>query len=156
MAFQINTNINENLVLNNACKRGRMDEDEDEDDYGTNFITKSTTSMEEGIKRLQNEQQHQKMQNDLTAQDQPNLPSITYASADYRPPPRPDALWLQAPPSTVPATTNNTMDEDLTDEDDVQSILTPSTSLQHPSNKSQHYVNNNPFSGYGMSNTHSM
>ncbi|KAI9320567.1 hypothetical protein BX666DRAFT_2024209 [Dichotomocladium elegans] len=51
------------------------------------------------------------------------LPSITYASPDYRPPPRSDALWLQ-PVHPSPVTM---MDEDLTDE---EALLTPSAVIQ--------------------------
>lgn len=62
--------------------------------------------------------------NDLSQQFNPNnappkpeitLPSLTFASPDYRPPPRPDALWLQP----VPSTTTPMMEDDSTDEDDV-------------------------------------
>ncbi|KAI9491756.1 hypothetical protein BDB00DRAFT_831329 [Zychaea mexicana] len=141
MAFQFgNTSNNEKWVLTNASKR-RMDDDDD-DDYAA-----GTATGEEGIKRLQNQQHHQqKTQIDLTTQNQPNLPSITFASADYRPPPRPDALWLRAPP---PAT-HTVMDEDLTDEDDGQAVLTPSTSLQHPSTSKPHQYSTTPLAGYGV------
>ncbi|KAG0171024.1 hypothetical protein DFQ30_001644 [Apophysomyces sp. BC1015] len=56
---------------------------------------------------------------------QSDLPSITYASPDYRPPPREDALWLQ-PINPVSAPTM--MEEDSTDEDEAQVLLTPSCS----------------------------
>jgi hypothetical protein len=63
--------------------------------------------------------------NDLSQQFNPNnappkpeitLPSLTFASPDYRPPPRPDALWLQPVPSS---TSTPMMEDDSTDEDDV-------------------------------------
>ncbi|ORX52692.1 hypothetical protein DM01DRAFT_1336476 [Hesseltinella vesiculosa] len=48
------------------------------------------------------------------------VPSLTFASPDYRPPPRPDALWLQP----VPQPTTFMMEEDSTDDDDA--LRTPS------------------------------
>ncbi|KAI9244112.1 hypothetical protein BDA99DRAFT_529447 [Phascolomyces articulosus] len=105
------------------------------------------------------------MQMSLNTSEQANLPSITYASADYRPPPRPDALWLQAPLPTATTTAtsvtnSNHMDEDLTDEDDNHSVLTPSTSLQHPTKSHNNNTNNNNNTttttiGYGVT-THPM
>ncbi|KAF7722431.1 hypothetical protein EC973_003133 [Apophysomyces ossiformis] len=53
---------------------------------------------------------------------QNELPPITYASPDYRPPPRQDALWLQ--PIHAP-TAPTVMEEDSTDEDDAPVLLTP-------------------------------
>ncbi|KAI8137490.1 hypothetical protein BJV82DRAFT_674710 [Fennellomyces sp. T-0311] len=135
MAFQFGNH--DAWKLNNASKR-RMDDDDDAE--------------EECIKRQQHQQQ-QKLQADLIAEEQSELPSITYASPDYRPPPRPDALWLQPiPPTSTPAPMSTTMmDEDLTDEDDAQAVLTPSSSLQHPG-KSQFISNASSglLGGYGV------
>lgn len=78
--------------------------------------------------------QHQRSVDMATSapQQQAPLPSITYASPDYRPPPRSDALWLQpvqpAPPS------NMMMDEELTDE---EALLTPLPSMQHQQQQQQ-------------------
>lgn len=78
--------------------------------------------------------QHQRSVDMATSasQQQAPLPSITYASPDYRPPPRSDALWLQpvqpAPPS------NMMMDEELTDE---EALLTPLPSMQQQQQQQQ-------------------
>ncbi|ORY97597.1 hypothetical protein BCR43DRAFT_523739 [Syncephalastrum racemosum] len=102
--------------LKHACKR-RMD---DEDDIET--------------KRFVDDE---RKQTDLSsvAPAQSSLPSITYASPDYRPPPRADALWLQPQHTSTPSMT---MDEDLTDEDDMaQSLPTPSSSSSQHSHQKQ-------------------
>jgi hypothetical protein len=47
------------------------------------------------------------------------LPSLTYASPDYRPPTQDNALWLQ------PINTNSPMSEDDSNDEDDPMILTP-------------------------------
>ncbi|KAI8890767.1 hypothetical protein K501DRAFT_142609, partial [Backusella circina FSU 941] len=47
------------------------------------------------------------------------LPSITYASPDYRPPTQENALWLQ------PINTYSPMSEDDSNDEDDAMILTP-------------------------------
>lgn len=62
-------------------------------------------------------------------QQQQQLPSITYASPDYRPVVQPNALWLQPPPpTTVQPLPAMMMDETMTDEDDSTTVPTPSSS----------------------------
>lgn len=90
------------------------------------FDAKLTKLTSLQVKRVYGDDALRRSACDPTAAAPPEsqLPSITYASPDYRPPPRLDALWLQPPPP--PPTMM--MDEDLTDEDDSHSLLTPSTS----------------------------
>ncbi|KAI8085016.1 uncharacterized protein BX664DRAFT_338342 [Halteromyces radiatus] len=107
-----------NHVINQPTKRRMCDDEQDDDNV--------SMMKDQGPKRL----------NDLTQEFNPNneppkpnftLPSLTYASPDYRPPPRTDALWLQPvpqPTSQHTTTVNNSlssgqpMDDDSTDEDD--------------------------------------
>ncbi|KAI8384428.1 uncharacterized protein BYT42DRAFT_562521 [Radiomyces spectabilis] len=102
MAFQFGHQQPLNFT-NGNCKRKLEDNDEEE------FILKRFNDISARLTSV--------------AQTTPdsNLPSITYASPDYRPPPRTDALWLQPVPTATPA-----MEEDSTDEDDTQSLMTPS------------------------------
>lgn len=71
--------------------------------------------------------------------DQPmpekELPAITYASPDYRPLPRTDALWLQPVNATSPMTEDDSNDED-------ESLLTPMYQAEkNASNKPREYWN---------------
>lgn len=59
---------------------------------------------------------------------QQQLPSITYASPDYRPAVQPNALWLQPPPPTTVPPPAMMMDETMTDEGDSTTVPTPSSS----------------------------
>ncbi|CAO3599760.1 unnamed protein product [Absidia cylindrospora] len=111
------------------------------------------TKQDQGTKRL----------NDLSQEFNPNnappkadntLPSLTYASPDYRPPPRADALWLQPVPPTpaaapqpslqsaiLPSTPlDNTvaqpmMEDDSTDEDDILPCFNATTTASSATTK---------------------
>ncbi|CDH48650.1 predicted protein [Lichtheimia corymbifera JMRC:FSU:9682] len=111
-----------------ATKRRMGEEDEDDN----NMIAY------EGVKRLSC--QHQRsvdMATSAPQQQKAPLPSITYASPDYRPPPRSDALWLQPAPSS----TLMMMDEELTDE---EALLTPLPSMQQQQQQQPKYTSTAP------------
>ncbi|KAI7883415.1 hypothetical protein K492DRAFT_205386 [Lichtheimia hyalospora FSU 10163] len=81
----------------------------------------------EGVKRLSC--QHERSVDMATSapQQQQALPSITYASPDYRPPPRSDALWLQP---VQPAPSTMMMDEEHTHQEALFPL--PSTQQHQP------------------------
>ncbi|CAO3646724.1 unnamed protein product [Cunninghamella blakesleeana] len=117
-----------NITINQSVKR-RMFDDDDDDDFNQNTFHIN----EETIKKVNNLNQTFDPTNTSKNHPQhhePKLPSLTYASPDYRPLPRKDALWLQPVPQTIPLNLNDNnnqndhiMEDDLTDEDD--SVPTP-------------------------------
>ncbi|KAI8330310.1 hypothetical protein BC941DRAFT_440781 [Chlamydoabsidia padenii] len=94
-----------NRVINQPTKR-RMHDDDDDDCNGS--------IKDQSTKRL-NALSQQFSPNNEPLKPEVALPSLTFASPDYRPPPRSDALWLQPVPNSSMAI----MEDDSTDEDDV-------------------------------------
>ncbi|ORZ26138.1 hypothetical protein BCR42DRAFT_401656 [Absidia repens] len=132
-----------NHVINQSTKR-RMHEDDEENDQVMPF-----TKQDQGTKRLNDLSQEFNPNNEPPKADSP-LPSLTYASPDYRPPPRADALWLQPVPpppqsslqsAVMPSTPlDNTvaqpmMEEDSTDEDDILPCFNASTTASSEATK---------------------
>ncbi|KAI9300886.1 hypothetical protein BJ944DRAFT_291362 [Cunninghamella echinulata] len=120
-----------NVTINRPVKRRTFDDDDIEElENQQNFFPIKV----ETVKRVNN--LNQTFDPTSTSSSNENkLPSLTYASPDYRPLPRKDALWLQPVPLSQPLhllnndhndnnnATTTFMEDDLTDEDD--SVPTP-------------------------------
>ncbi|CAO3622426.1 unnamed protein product [Cunninghamella echinulata] len=130
-----------NVTINRPVKRRTFDDDDiNELENQQNFFPIKVETMKR-VNNLNQTFDPTSTSSSSSSSNENKLPSLTYASPDYRPLPRKDALWLQPVPLSQPLhllnnnnnnnnnndhnnnTTITFMEDDLTDEDD--SVPTP-------------------------------